>query len=305
VQPLRVVVVGGINMDLVVRVPRLPRPGETVAGDNLLRAPGGKGANQAVALARLGASVTLVGRVGHDAFGRELSLGLREAGVATRWVLGADRPTGAALIMVDESGENSIAVAPGANGDLLPEDIPRRVIEAADVVSAALEVPLPSIEEAFRLARLAGVRTVLNAAPAVPVPSSLLRVSDVVVCNEVELATLVDRDVPFGHEAHAARMLALAADQVAVVTLGERGALAVEGDRVFEQPAFSVARVDSTGAGDAFVGGFIRALADGPAQALRFGCAAGGLATTRAGAQPSMPALAEVETLLNQRSGAR
>src|SRR5215216_5044889 len=143
---MRLVVVGGINMDLVVQVPRLPRPGETVTGDSLVRAPGGKGANQAVAAARLGAEVEMVGRVGRDAFGHELTASLRAAGVSTRWVLGCDRPTGAALIEVDPAGENSIAVAPGANLELLPDDVPQRVVAQAHVVVAPLEAPLACVE---------------------------------------------------------------------------------------------------------------------------------------------------------------
>jgi len=268
-----------------------------VVGDSLLRAAGGKGANQAVAAARLGARVTMIGRVGRDSFGHDLKRSLRDEGVSTRWVRGSDRPTGAALIEVDEHGENSIAVAPGANADLLPEDVPRAAIEAAEVVVAQLEVPLASIEESFRLARLAGVRTVLNAAPAQNVPASLLRVSDVVICNEVELASLLGRSVAVGHEAAAARALHL--EHTVVVTLGERGALAVSGDDVFDQPAFRVAAIDSTGAGDAFVAAFAVALhtADITA-ALRLGCAAGALATTRRGAQPAMPTLEAVSALL-------
>src|SRR5579864_9320508 len=292
-RPLRLVVIGGLNMDLVVRVPQLPRPGETVTGEDLLRAAGGKGANQAVAAARLGASVTLVGRVGYDAFGRDLKRSLRDAHVNTRWVLGCQRPTGAALIFVDEAGQNSIAVAPGANNELLPDEIPARVVERADVVVAPLEVPLASIDEAFRLARHAGVRTVLNAAPAQAVAPALLRHADVVICNEVELATLVGGSVAASREAEAARELRAFADQVVIVTLGERGALAVCPEGVLQQPAFEVGVVDTTGAGDAFVAGFVvgRWFEAGVAEALRFGCAGGGLATTRRGAQPSMPPL--------------
>jgi ribokinase len=286
-------------MDLIVHVPHLPRPGETVVGDSLLRAAGGKGANQAVAAARLGATVTMIGRVGHDSFGHDLKRSLRDEGVSTRWVRGSERPTGAALINVDDRGENSIAVAPGANADLLPEDVPRGAVEAAGVVVAPLEAPLASIEEAFRLARLAGVATVLNAAPAQNVPLSLLRVTDVVICNEVELASLLGRGVGSGQEAAAAQALRRAPDQVVVVTLGKRGALAVSGDDVFEQSAFAVRAIDSTGAGDAFVAGFSIALSSADMRAaLRLGCAAGALATTRRGAQPSMPTLEAVNALL-------
>jgi ribokinase len=303
VERLRVVVIGGLNMDLIVKVPRLPKPGETVAGDSLLRAPGGKGANQAVAAARLGAAVAMVGRVGHDSFGRELKRSLRDEGVSTRWVsLGSsEHSTGAALIEVDEHGENSIAVAIGANADLRPDDIPRRAIEGADVVSAALEVPMGSIEEAFRLARLAGVRTVLNVAPAQPVPAALLQMTDVVICNEHELGVMVGQAVTPGEEGVAATALRGTADQLVVVTLGERGALALVGDRTLEQSAFRVQSIDSTGAGDAFVAGFLsgRWWSDGVEGALRLGCAAGALATTQTGAQPAMPTLDAVRALLD------
>jgi ribokinase len=287
-------------MDLLVRVGELPRPGETVTGEDLLRAAGGKGGNQAVALARLGAEVSMVGRVGHDAFGRELSRLMRDAGVSTRWVQGADRPTGTALIFVDSHGENAIAVSPGANHELLPEDVPRRAIEAADVVLAALEVPLASIEEAFRLARLASVRTVLNAAPATRVPPSLVDLADVIICNEVELSTLLGRSVPSGSEPEAARQLRRSESQVIVVTLGARGAIAVDGAEVVAQPAFNVRVVDTVGAGDAFVGGFVAGnwFSAGVATALRWGCAAGSLATTKPGAQPSMPQLESVRALI-------
>jgi ribokinase len=297
---MRVVAIGGLNMDLVVRVAALPRAGETVEGEDLLRAAGGKGGNQAVAAARLGASVEMIGRIGRDAFGHELTSKLRDAGVSSRWVLGCDRPTGAALIFVDAKGENSIAVAPGANHSLLPEDIPRRVVESTDMVMAALEVSVAAIEEAFRLARLAGVHTVLNAAPAQQLPKSLLSLSDVIICNEVELSSLLGRTIPVGKEAAAAHDLRSFPEQIVVVTLGARGAVAVSGDAVLEQPAFAVEVLDTTGAGDAFVGGFVVGdwISNGVANALRWGCAAGSLATTRHGAQPSMPSLAEVQALL-------
>jgi ribokinase len=300
---LRCLVIGSLNMDMVVQVQQLPRPGETAVGEDLLRAAGGKGANQAVAAARLGAEVSMVGRVGHDAFGRELSRSLRDVDISTRWVQGADRPTGAALIFVDALGENSIAVAPGANMDLLPEDVPRRAIEAAEVVVAQLEVPLAAIEEAFRLARLASVRTVLNAAPAARVPGSLLDLADVLICNEVELGQLIGKAVATGDEAAGAQRVRRFAEQIVVVTLGSRGAIGVVGSEVVTAPAFAVEVVDTTGAGDAFVAGFVvgRWYASGVGEALRWGCAAGALATTRRGAQPSMPTFDELSALL--RSG--
>jgi ribokinase len=248
----------------------------------------------------------MVGRVGRDPSGRELSRALREAGVSTRWVRACDRPTGTALIFVDERGENAIGVSPGANEQLLPDDIPRRVVESADVVVATLEVPLSSIEEAFHLARRSSVRTVLNAAPAQPVRRSLLELCDVVICNETELASLAGGGVASASGASTARSLRTSAEQIVVVTLGEGGALAVgkggAGDRVVKQPAFEVNVVDTVGAGDAFVAGFVVsrwfASESGLETALRWGCAAGSLATTRRGAQPSMPELSEVTALL-------
>ncbi len=301
-EPLRLVVIGGLNMDLIVQVARLPKPGETVAGDSLLRAPGGKGANQAVAAARMGAAVTMVGRVGRDSFGRELKRSLRDEGVATRFIrVSTGRSTGAALIEVDERAQNSIAVASGANQEVRTEDLPRRAIRSADVVVAALEVPLGTIEEAFRLARSTGVRTVLNVAPAQPVPAALLQLTDVVICNEHELGVMLGQTVGLGAEAEAARALRGFADQVVVVTLGERGALAIDGSRTVEQSAFAVHSVDTTGAGDAFVAGFVcgRWWADGLSAALRVGCAAGALATTTPGAQPAMPRLVAVRALMD------
>jgi ribokinase len=297
---LRVVVLGGLNMDLVVRVAELPRAGETVAGEDLLRAAGGKGGNQAVALARLGGAVSMIGRVGRDAFGRELRHGLMEAGVATRWVGYSGRPTGAALILVDDRGENSIAVASGANADLAAAAIPRRVFESAEVVVASLEVPLASIAEAFRLAHSAGARTVLNTAPARQVGEELLGLSDVLICNEIELASLLAGGSDGLDVAAAARALRSRDEQVVVVTLGQRGVVAISGAEVFEQSAFRVSTVDTTGAGDAFVGGFVmgRWWSAGLADALRWGCAAGALATTKSGAQPSMPGLSELRQLL-------
>jgi ribokinase len=311
--PLRVVFLGALNMDEIVPVAHLPGAGETVTGGDLLRAPGGKGSNQAVAASRLGASVTMVGRVGHDASGRELSRALREAGVSTRWVRACDRPTGTALIVVDERGENAIAVSPGANEQLLPDDIPQRTVESADVVVATLEVPLSSIEAAFRLARRSSVRTVLNAAPAQPVRRSLLELCDVVICNETELASLAGGGVASACDASTARSLRAFAEQIVVVTLGEGGALAVgeggAGDREVKQPAFAVNVVDTVGAGDAFVAGFVVsrwfASESGIETALRWGCAAGSLAATRRGAQPSMPELGEVKALLESAPATR
>jgi ribokinase len=288
----------------------------------------------------------MVGRVGRDAFGRELTAGLRADGVWTRHVHTAEVPTGAALIEVDAHGENTIAVASGANAAVVEGDVPAGMIGSADVVVAQLEVPLEVVSTAFRLARAAGVHTLLNAAPAQSVPASLLALCDAVVVNEHELAALgghpaasdpqhgvasdAERSVASGPARHvasdaersaasllgrgvasdeveAARAVRCAPDQAIVVTLGARGALAVLGDEVVHQPSFAVEVVDTVGAGDAFVGGFVvgRWWSDGLGRALRLGCAAGALATTRRGAQPSLPTRAEVEALLARAEAPR
>jgi ribokinase len=291
-------------MDLVVRVSRLPQPGETVIGGTFLRAAGGKGANQAVAAARLGAQVRMIGRVGRDPFGRELGRLLRAEGIETRDVrTTAESATGVAAIFVDAQGRNSIAVASGPNALLRPEDVRPRRLAGFDVAVAQLECPLETVQHAFWSARLAGARTVLNAAPATRLPDALLEATDVLIVNEVELATLLSRDaIPPGDEAEAARTLRAFSEQVVVVTLGERGALAVADEAVVQQPSFAVEVVDTTAAGDAFVAAFARAYwpRQNLAAALRFACAAGALATTRPGAQPSLPSAAEVEALLSR-----
>ena len=300
----RLAVVGSLNMDLVVRVPTLPRPGETVIGGTFLQAAGGKGANQAVAAARLGATVRMIGRVGRDAFGRELVRLLKAEGIDTHDVRTTpDAATGVATIVVDAAGRNSIAVASGANALLRPEDVRPRPLARTGVVVAQLECPLETVQHAFRSARPTGAHTVLNAAPAATLPTSLLEATDALIVNEHELATLLGRDsVAPGAEAAAARELRAFDEQVVVVTLGDRGALALADNSTVVQPAFAVEVVDTTAAGDAFVGAFATAYWSSRdlATALRFACAAGALACTRPGAQPSLPTLADVNALLTR-----
>ena len=297
----RIMVVGSLNLDLVVQVERLPLPGETTLGGQLLSAAGGKGANQAVAAARLGAAVSMVGRVGRDTWGRLLVQTLRGEGVDTRHVRRTAGPSGVALITVDRRGENCIAVAPGANAALQPSDLPTRLAGRVDSLVVQLETPLPTVEAALQRARAEGVWAILNAAPALEAARLLLDKADVLIVNERELAALLGTagEVPPGEEAEAARELRRRRDQTVVVTLGARGAVAVWGDRTLAQPSWPVTAVDTTAAGDAFVAAFARVY-DGPGrlvEALRFACAAGALTTTRPGAQPSLPSAAEVAAL--------
>jgi len=301
-----VTVVGSLNMDLVARSPRIPRPGETILGGEFRTAPGGKGANQAVAAARMGGQVSMVGRVGSDAFAQSLLDGLAADGIDHAYVMrDPEAATGVALIVVDDRGENSIVVASGANMRLSPADVDaaEAAIAAADVLLLQLEVPLEVVVRAAEVGRAHGATVILNPAPACPLPPELLSLIDVLIPNESETALLTH--LPVGDraeiEAAALALRELGVDTV-VLTLGEQGALLVEKGKQEVVPAFEVTPVDTTAAGDAFVGGFAVALAEGRslADAVRWGNAAGALATTQLGAQPSLPARRAVEALLAQ-----
>ena len=301
----RIAVVGSLNVDLVARAPRLPAPGETVIGGELMRFPGGKGANQAVAAARLGGRVSMIGCVGDDEHGDLLLESLRAAGVdGGRVRRDPGAASGAAIVAVDERGENAIVVAPGANLRLVPVDVAAAEEEMAGaaVLLLQLEVPLETVIAAARLGRRRGVAVVLDPAPARPLPDELLASVDVLVPNETEAEALtgISPDDPAAQQAAAKRLRERGVGAV-VLTLGARGAyLGAPDGTTARVPAFEVAAVDTTAAGDAFVGGLAVALAEGRplAEAVRWGGAAGALAATRPGAQPSLPSRAEVESLL-------
>ena len=297
-----IVVVGSINMDLVARMARLPKPGETVHGDVFQTIPGGKGANQAVAAARLGARVTLIGRVGDDSFGETLQRSLANYGVSTEHVLVTEGcSSGVALIGVETTGANSITVVAGANGRLTPHNVASRadVIASADALIVQLETPFDTVATAIRLAREAGVRTILDPAPA---PSGALpeelRAVDLISPNQTEAEALTGIAVHDVASARAAarRLRELGAKAV-VLKLGELGAFVLdEAGREEHVPARAAGVVDTTAAGDAFTAGLTVALAEGRSllDAARFGCAAGTLACTKFGAQPAMPSRDEV-----------
>ncbi|WP_456476665.1 ribokinase [Oceanithermus sp.] len=294
---------GSLNMDLWLAVGRHPKPGETIIGGDLQRFPGGKGANQAVAAARLGARVRMVGRVGADAYGTELKRVLGAEGIATAEVAEVEAPTGVALISVSEDGQNAIIVSPGANARLQPDDLDPALFANASVTVLQLETPLETVRRAAELGRAAGARVLLNAAPARELPDELLGALDVLVVNEFEAAQVAGAAEPESPEAALALARELARRvPVVVVTLGARGLVWAGGAGEGHLSAFEVEPVDTTAAGDAFVGGLAAALAAGEPleQALRFGSAAGALAATRPGAQPSLPRRAEVEGLLRQ-----
>jgi len=286
----RIVVMGSVNTDLVIRGPRIPSPGETVTGGSFLRAQGGKGANQAVAAARAGADVTFLARVGDDELGEAAIASLVgesiDVGHITR---DPDHATGVALIMVDQVGENAISVAPGANARLSVGDVEaaRAAIESADVLLMQLETPIPAVERAAAIAASSDTVVILNPAPARPLGDSLLSDVDVLTPNEGESSFLSREAEPL---AAAARLRESGVGTV-VVTLGPRGALVHSGEGEFFVAGFSVTAIDSTAAGDAFNGFLAVSLAEGLdlTQAVPRACAAGALATTVPGARPSLP----------------
>lgn len=306
--PPRVTIVGSLNMDLIVLSPRIPQPGETILGKGFRTAPGGKGANQAVAAAQLGAQVSMIGSVGEDAFADSLLENLASAGVDHRFVTrDQGNATGVALIVVDDRGQNSIVVASGANMHLKPAHLESAegAIAQADVLLLQLEVPLDTVTRAAEIARTHQVTVVLNPAPARALPKALLSLVDFLIPNETETALLSGMPVRNQDEIEVAAksLRALGVGNV-ILTLGERGALLTGSSESQLYPAFKVNPVDTTAAGDAFMGAFAVALGEGVSlsDAIRFGNAAGALATTKLGAQPSLPTRAEVESLIRNNT---
>jgi ribokinase len=306
----RVTIVGSLNMDLVIRSPHIPQPGETIIGRDFQTIPGGKGANQAVAASRLGGQVNMVGRVGSDAFAQVLLENLKTSGVEAGYVQrDANSATGVALIVVDESGENIIVVASGANMKLSEADVEaaEQVISASDVLLLQLEVPLEAVTRAAQIAQANGVTVVLNPAPARKIPPELLKLVDILVPNESEAELLTGLKVRNQAEFEKAAMglLGLGVGSV-VITLGGRGAFFTSAEhepQIFN--AYQVQPVDTTAAGDAFLAGLSVTIGAGESipEAVRLGNAAGGLAAMRFGAQTSLPMRDEVLQLINgQRS---
>ncbi|MGX5182718.1 ribokinase [Streptomyces avermitilis] len=292
-------VVGSANADLVIGVERRPAAGETVLGSDLVVHPGGKGANQAVAAARLGARTALLARVGDDAHGRLLLDSQRRAGVDTAGVLVGGAPTGVALITVDPSGDNSIVVSPGANGRLAPRDVRAAdsLLRSAAVVSAQLEIPLESVVEVVR--NLApGTRFVLNPSPPRPLPEEVLAACDPLIVNEHEARVIAGGELDGTPEDWAAALLALGPRSV-VVTLGAEGALVASAEGTARVPSVRVDAVDTTGAGDAFTAALAWRLGLGESlvRAAAYAARVGASAVTRSGAQASFPTAEEVAAL--------
>ena len=300
-----ILVVGSSNIDLVASVDRLPSRGETVLGYRFAQSFGGKGANQAVAAARAGAEVAFLSKLGADANGRLIEQHLAAQGLSRPILLrDAEFPTGVAMILVDHSGENQIAVVPGSNGRLTPADLRqhRELIAGARVLLLQMEIPRETVFEALRLGRECGLTTIFNPAPAAPLPSDLLRLVDILTPNESEAQVLTGSTDP----AEAAQILTGRGVGTVVVTCGANGAFLTVGKKdVAHIPGFLVEPIDSTGAGDAFNGALACAVAEGVPikNAIERANAAGALATTGRGAQESMPTKDDIEQLC--RSGIR
>jgi len=304
-----ITVLGSLNMDLVIEVPHFPAPGEGILGKGFRRACGGKGANQACAIARMGMKVNMIGALGEDSSGDEMLAGLRSVGVDTHAVTRhAKVPSGTAMIVIDASGQNQIVVARGANEMLLPADVERHaaLIRRSRALVIQLETPVPGVMAAADLAQQAGVPVIFNPAPYAPVSERLLRCCAAIVPNEREASELSGVGVrDMATAAGAARRIRQLAPQASVfLTLGASGVW-VEADQFKGHiPGFSVTAVDTVGAGDTFIGALaVRMIEKAPLQeAARFGCAAAAIAVTRRGAQSSIPTRLEVEEWLKQHA---
>jgi len=291
----RIVVLGSTNTDMVVKAERIPAPGETILGGRFLMNPGGKGANQAVAAARLGAEVVFIAKVGDDLFGREAKALFAKENICTDYVLtDPSEPSGVALIMVDAKGENCIAVASGANGTLMPEDIEglEGVIAQSDMLLMQLETPLETVRYAADVAVNLGVPVILNPAPACELPSDLYDCLEVITPNESEAELLTNIKVTDEASAEAAaRVLCDKGVRQVVITMGAKGAYVFDGEDGVMVPAFKVEAVDTTAAGDVFNGALAVALTEELEleEAVRFASKAASISVTRMGAQASAP----------------
>lgn len=301
----KILIVGSANIDLVAGVPRIPKSGETLMGTTFATVPGGKGANQAVAAARLGAKTYFAGCIGADAFGEMQRQTFSEAGIDTTYLkTHPSEPTGTAVILVGDDGQNSIVVIPSANSGILPSDVAalEPLFANLDAVLVQLEIPLETVEAVFDLAHRTGVLSILDAGPARPLSPDILRKADIVSPNESEVEAITGVAVTTLDDAKraAARLREMGAREV-VLKLGANGAYYL-GDESFHVPPYPIEPVDTTAAGDAFTAALGFAWKSLPRQqAIQFANATGALAATVAGAQPSMPTFAAVRDFLRQR----
>lgn len=299
---LKIVVAGSSNTDMVIKADHLPGPGETIIGNTFFMNPGGKGANQAVAVARLGGDVTFIAKTGNDIFGKQSIQLFEEEGIKTDFIIAdAKNPSGVAMITVDRNAENCIVVASGANGTMVPEDLEKAigVIERAGIVLMQLEIPLKTVEYIANVAASKGAKVLLNPAPAVELPDSLLKNLYIITPNRKEAEMLSGIEVKNLDDAkEAAKSIKNKGVKVVVVTLGADGAVVVDDEMIMHISTYPVHAVDTTAAGDVFNGALAVGLAEGKdvLSAIAFACKAAALSVTKMGAQASIPRRAEVDT---------
>lgn len=300
----KIIVIGSSNTDMIVKVPRIPVPGETILGGKFIKAAGGKGANQAVAAARSGGEVTFIANTGDDTLGKEAIEGFKKEGINTDYIfVDQDAPSGVALIFVGDDGENSIAVASGANGTLAPSNIHQidHVIAKGDILLTQLETPLETIEAAIKIAKSYGVKVILNPAPAQKLEDVLLQQIDILTPNQSEAELLTGIKVQDeSSSVKAAEVLRSRGVETVILTLGARGAFVMTQQKQEMIPGFRVEAEDTTAAGDTFNGALAVGLADGKAMenAIIWANAAAALSVTRMGAQPSIPSQKEIREFL-------
>lgn len=301
----KVVVIGSINMDLVTVCERAPQGGETLFGSKFLQVPGGKGANQAVAIGKLGSCVTMLGKVGKDSFGDELINSMNKNNVITEHIEKCDLPTGTANIVVEGNGQNRILVVPGANSLVDIEYIKRNldVIKEADIVVTQLEIPVETVEYALKKAKEFGKITILNPAPARELSDEIISNSDFIIPNESELNVItgIETETEDGIKKASEKLLGMGVKTL-IVTLGSKGSLHLDSKTLEYHSAYKVKAVDTTAAGDSFIGGFVRTLKEGNVgEAIEFATKVSAIAVTKEGAQSSIPSIEEVENFIAEK----
>lgn len=302
----KVVVIGSINMDLVTVCKRVPVGGETIFGEEFFQVPGGKGANQAAAIGKLGTEVFMLGKVGKDSFGKDLIEAMKNSGVNTEYIEEDDTATGIANIIVEENGQNRILVVAGANGNVDKDYVERHldVIKECDILVAQLEIPVETVGYVLKKAKEFGKTTILNPAPAVKLNDEMIKNSDFIIPNETELAVITDinTDDEKGIREAGEKLLNMGAKNL-IVTLGSKGSLHLNKEQSSFHRAYKVKAVDTTAAGDSFIGGFIREFINNGEidTAIEFATKVSAIAVTRKGAQTSIPTLEEVENFKEEK----
>lgn len=302
----KILVIGSLNMDLVAKVKYLPKLGETILGDALYENPGGKGANQAVAAARLGGNVKMIGKIGSDNYGNQLLENLKNNNIGTEGIIRCSETTGTAIIEVDGEGNNHIVVIAGSNMKLSREDIDSKInlIEESDIIILQQEIPMETVRYSLEISKKNNKITILNPAPAFKITEEILKLVDYLVLNETELELAVDRGkISETDYSEIMKYFKMKGSKDIILTLGEKGGIYTEAEDIKEYKALTVKAVDSTAAGDSFIGAFALKIAEGAliSDALSFAVSVSALTVTRMGAQESLPTREELEIFLKSR----